>query len=140
MLLSYRRNRASGTVLKWRIETSRTAVVKLKKTRWLFQLGATGVSSRFSSSVIKYQGRQRRSMGKQQRVALRRSPAQGYGRLVRSRRAVRALDRTPQEPLEGLPRRRRGFCFLDNLSEVRMLTTFEFAKSDHQWVSSGTQL
>ena len=74
-------------------------------------------------------------MGKQQRVALRRSPAQGYGRLVRSRRAVRALDRTPQEPLEGLPRRRRGFCFLDNLSEVRMLTTFYFAKNDRRWVT-----
>ena len=27
------------------------------------------------------------------------------------------------------------FCFLKNLSEVRMLTTFYLAKNDHQWVS-----
>ena len=28
----------------------------------------------------------------------------------------------------------RLFCSLNNLSELRILTTFYFAKNDHQWV------
>ena len=27
------------------------------------------------------------------------------------------------------------FCFLNNLSELRILTTFYFAKHDHRWVN-----
>ena len=35
----------------------------------------------------------------------------------------------------GPGRLRRLFCFLNNLSELRILTTFYLAKNDHQWVN-----
>ena len=51
---------------------------------------------------------------------------------ARFRAAVACSNRTHFDHLDCFS---GHFCFLKNLSEVRMLTTFYLAKNDHRWVA-----